>query len=249
MTAPASWRRADPDRRAWLPCRSVESRPDRDHAIHTLAGPPPGMHRGTCGLPIGRPVPGRPPVLGTFGETQREGHPLPACRVAPADPRARPAAFSFGLQFSSGKVESSGQEGGRSWMGREHGGHATRPARRGTHDNGSGVSPAFWDSTIRPGTRLRRRPRWSAAGGPRPHDPEKPSHPCSSTSATTWPGRRPARVPSDRISPPGNPQHQTPHTKDHHVRSHRDDPRLSRLPLPARFRSDVPPPGNSSPAP
>ncbi len=53
-------------------------------------------------------------------------------------------------------------------MGRERGGRATRFARRGTHATGSGGSPASWDSTTSPETRLR--PRRPAPGALVPHE-------------------------------------------------------------------------------
>ena len=51
-------------------------------------------------------------------------------------------------------------------MGRESGGRAIRPARRGTHATGSGGSPASWDSTSRPPT----RPHRPAPGALVPHE-------------------------------------------------------------------------------
>ena len=59
-------------------------------------------------------------------------------------------------------------------MGRERGGHATGPARRGTHATGSGGSPASWGSTTGPGT--RPRPRRPAPGAPRPREHDVNDH-------------------------------------------------------------------------
>ena len=63
-------------------------------------------------------------------------------------------------------------------MGRERGGRATRSARRGTHNNGSGGSPAFWDSRTRPGTR------------PRPDDRRRPLQPHEHSSKDHGASRR-----------------------------------------------------------
>jgi hypothetical protein len=167
--ASTSRTRAELKRSAGSPPRPFESRSARYDSSHAGAWPPPGKLRGIFRSSDGTPGPGlstRPCLV----RRHTTRGPPSARLVAPAGPRAGQATFAVGLRSSSGKLEDSQQKGGRPWTGRERGGHAIRPARRGTPATGSGGSPASWCSTTGQGT--RPRPRRPAPGGPPPpeHD-------------------------------------------------------------------------------
>jgi hypothetical protein len=105
---------------------------------------------------------------------RRPGQPGPGAtdgmRARTAGRRANDSSriFTFGLRPPLGTVGASTHEGGRLWMRRERGGHATGPVRRGTHATGSGGSPGSWGSTTGPGT--RPHPLRPAPGAPRPRE-------------------------------------------------------------------------------
>jgi hypothetical protein len=143
-----------------------------------------------------------PPSLPCLATRDVRADPGPHASSPRARPRAGQARFSFGLRPSPGKVRDSQQEGGRPWMGRERGGHATRPARHGTHATGSGGSPASWDSTTGPGT--GPRPRRPAPGTPQPHEHDCNDHGVSRRVAGPGHARR-------RRAPP-RARGRTPHT-------------------------------------
>ena len=148
--------------------RPVECRPVQDRTHHTFARGPrraQGYLRFSRRDARSRVVPHRYLIRRIAACGLR---PVPHASSPRGRPRAGPATFDCGLRLSPGKVRDSEYEGGRPWMGRERGGRATGPARRGTHATGSGGSPASWDSTTGPGT--RPRPRRPAPGVPRPRE-------------------------------------------------------------------------------
>ena len=230
--APASGCRADSNRRTWPPPRPVGSRPVRDCSHSTLAGPPPGKHRGTCDPPIGRPVPGRPPVPFMFGEAQGEGRPGPL--AAPPRPTRVPGRPRSTSDFNSHRESSRA--------------HNRREVDRGwdaiaadTRQGPPGLVCTTTTMAVRPLPGIRPPGPGPGSGASRVDRRRAGLSRMTTRDLLILADRRRQRLGPDagilasranESSCTVDPRHQPPRSKDHHVRSHHDDTRLSRLALP-----------------